>query len=357
MSDLDLYDYELPADQIAQSPPEIRGASRALFVTRHGADSEVAPFSALIDHLVGDECLVVNDTRVIPARVRARRASGGRVEVFCLRAEDPPSDRSAGPEVWHAWVSPARRVHPGESLTPEADERATIEVLERCGSFWRVRFDGLELLERIGDVPVPPYIARDPSDAALAALDRERYQTVFADRPGAVAAPTAGLHFTPELLGRIAERGVPLVRVTLHVGPGTFQPIRASRLADHVVAPEPCSVTPEARATLAMARRDGRRVVAVGTTTVRVLESLPDLESEEAHIGEANLTILPGHTFRHVDGLVTNFHLPKSSLLVLVAAFHGRETTLAHYRRAVREGLRFYSYGDAMVILPERTRG
>lgn len=357
MSDLDLYDYELPADQIAQSPPDVRGASRALFVTRHGTDAAVAPFSTLIDHLVGDECLVVNDTRVIPARVRARRASGGRVEVFCLRAEDHAAERTAGSEVWHAWISPARRIQPGELLIAEADESASLEVLERCGSFWRVRFDGLALLERVGDVPVPPYIARDPNDAALAALDRERYQTVYADRPGAVAAPTAGLHFTPELLRRIAERGVPTVRVTLHVGPGTFQPIRTSRLEEHVVAPEPCSVTSEARAALAAARRDGRRIVAVGTTTVRVLESLPDLESEEAHVGEASLTILPGHSFRHVDGLITNFHLPKSSLLVLVSAFHGRETTLTHYHRAVREGLRFYSYGDAMVILPERPGG
>lgn len=352
MTELDRYDYDLPPELIAQQPPNPRGASRALFVTRGQDPAEVGAFGELPHRLQGDECLVVNDTRVIPARVRARRETGGQVEVFFLRRERQ-EDSS---EVWQAWISPSRRIREGESLRSEVDESVTIEVVARRDSFWWVRAAGLELLNRVGDVPIPPYIQRDSGDTGQAELDKQRYQTLFANEPGAVAAPTAGLHFTSDLVSRLESRGIPIVRVTLHVGPGTFQPVRAERLEEHQVAPEPYSVSEEAREQLSVAHRDGRRLIAVGTTSVRVLESLPNLEAGPGFRGDTDLTIRPGYRFRHVDGLITNFHLPKSSLLVLVAQFHGVDRTMAHYRYAVEQGMRFYSYGDAMFIAPDRSK-
>lgn len=340
------YDYDLPPSQIAQHPAPRRDASRALFLTR-GADPIVEGlFSQLPEHLTGDECFVVNNTRVIPARIRARRATSGAVEVFLLRRQ------AAG--VWHAWISPSRRIRPGEVLSAGAVQ---IQVVEREASFWTVVLPGDAKIDEIGEVPLPPYIHRQPADPKFD-VDRERYQTLFASEPGAVAAPTAGLHFSAELLATLAERDIPIVPVTLHVGPGTFQPVTAERLEDHAVAPELYEVSSSAHAQLRAARAAGRRIISVGTTSARVLESLRPLDgpgpANEIQ-DETDLTILPGHEFRNVDGLITNFHLPRSSLLVLVAAFHGHARTMATYEHAVRNGLRFYSYGDAMVILPERT--
>lgn len=342
---LDQYDFDLPQELIAQEPAADRDASRALFGQRGQDGIEVGEFRELAERLRGDECLVVNDTRVIPARLRARRKTGGAVEVFLLRQETT--------DVWRAWLSPSRRIQVGEVLEVAG---ADLEVGEREGSFWRVRLPGPELIERCGEVPLPPYIERSADDPRRVA-DRERYQTIFASASGAVAAPTAGLHFTPELVELIRARGVPIVPVTLHVGPGTFEPIRAARLEDHRVSAELFSVSAETREALSEARRDGRRIVAVGTTSTRVLESLPAVcadpwEAGPTVSGETDLTILPGHQFQLVEGMITNFHLPRSSLLVLVSAFQGRERVLASYQRAVADGLRFYSYGDAMVILP-----
>ncbi|MHC4934612.1 MAG: tRNA preQ1(34) S-adenosylmethionine ribosyltransferase-isomerase QueA [Planctomycetota bacterium] len=342
MSATDEYEFFLPESAIAQEPPARRGDSRALFLVRGRDGGRFGRFSELPELLRGDECLVVNDTRVIPARVRARRASGGAVEAFLLSPEEDGT--------WRAWLTPSRRLKPGELLETEG---APLRVLEKEGRWWRVSLPEGEL-ERIGQVPLPPYIRREPGDPRLRALDAERYQTVFASRAGAVAAPTAGLHFTPELLGELEDRGVPVVPVTLHVGPGTFAPIRADRLEDHRVDPEWFEISGDSRRRLARAREEGRRIICVGTTSMRVIESVPDLDDGPALTGECALTILPGHRFRHAEGLITNFHLPRSSLLVLVSAFHGRERTLAGYRDAVEAGLKFYSYGDAMVILPDR---
>ena len=342
MSATDEYDFELPESSIAQEPAAERSASRALFLTRGHDALETASFDELPERLRGDECLVVNDTRVIPARVRARRASGGAVEAFLLRPEPDGT--------WRAWLTPSRRLKVGEELETRG---APLRIVDREGRWWRVSIPDGEL-DRIGEIPLPPYIRRDAGDTRLESLDRERYQTVFARTAGAVAAPTAGLHFTPEILARLEARGIPVVAVTLHVGPGTFAPVRAERIEDHRVDPEWSEVSETARGALAKARADGRRIVCVGTTSVRVIESLPDLTAGPTRTGECDLTILPGYRFRHVEGLITNFHLPRSSLLVLVSAFHGRERTLAAYRTAVESGMRFYSYGDAMVILPDR---
>lgn len=335
------FDYALPPEQIAQEPAPVRDASRALFAVRGRDGSELGRFRELPQRLADDACLVVNDTRVIPARLRARRATGAAIEVFLLRPEDEVT--------WQAWLQPARRVRPPERLQV-GDE--AVEVLERCGTFFRVRLSRPGLPHERGEVPLPPYIRRSTGDARLAALDAERYQTVFARRPGAVAAPTAGLHFTPGILEALRARGIPVLPITLHVGPGTFQPVTTATFGEHRVASELYEVGATTRAGLAAARRDGRRIIAVGTTALRVLETLPTLDDGPDLQGATDLTVGPGHRFRHVEGLVTNFHLPRSSLLVLVAAFHGVERTLTAYRTAVQAGLRFYSYGDAMVILP-----
>ncbi|MCA8959625.1 MAG: tRNA preQ1(34) S-adenosylmethionine ribosyltransferase-isomerase QueA [Planctomycetes bacterium] len=344
MTELSDYDFELPEELIAQEPAPSRSGSRALFLVRQRDGIELGHFAELGDRLRGDECLVVNDTRVIPARIPARRATGASIEVFLLRPED-----EGAPDVWRAWVSPAKRVRPPESLEVRD---GTLEVLERVDSFFRVRVGGMSRVEALGEVPLPPYIRRSEHDPRRAA-DRERYQTLFARRPGAVAAPTAGLHFSPELLASLEARGIPVIPVTLHVGPGTFKPITADRLLDHRVDPELFEVSEVSRSALARARAEGRRIVTVGTTSTRVLESLESLDAGPNLAGETALTILPGHPFRHVDGLITNFHLPRSSLLVLVSSFHGRERTLDAYRAAIARRLRFYSYGDAMVILPD----
>jgi S-adenosylmethionine:tRNA ribosyltransferase-isomerase len=300
------------------------------------------------------DCLVVNDTRVVAARLFGRIVGTEReVQVLLLRPADP--DRSHGrPGVeWTALVRPARHCPPGTVLrlgdgTAQATVTASGEAGERRLA---LTCEGSvdDLLTAHGLPPLPPYIRRYRKPAGD---DWTRYQTVYATVPGAVAAPTAGLHFTPELLARLVEGGVEVHRLTLHVGPGTFRPVRVTRLSDHRMAPEAYAVSAGTAAAVSRARSSGRRVVAVGTTTVRTLETLADAQGRiGAGAGWTDLTIVPGHRFRAVDGLLTNFHLPRSSLLVLVAAFAGREAVLDAYRHAVAHGYRFYSYGDAMLIL------
>jgi S-adenosylmethionine:tRNA ribosyltransferase-isomerase len=349
------FDYELPDELIAQEPLAERDASRLLVLDRARASWRDSVFSQLPAQLGEGDHLVVNNTRVFPARLVGRREpSGGRVELFLLAEREPC--------VWEALARPARRLARGQEVS-FGGGRLRAEIIDARDDGQRtIRFDCAgdfhALLEEIGQVPLPPYIKRADATGASGdstrqrTADRERYQTIYAERRGAIAAPTAGLHFTPRVLEALRARGVSVTEITLHVGYGTFAPVRVNDLSEHAVAAERYEITPEAAATLNEARARGRRIVAVGTTTVRALESATDALHGRLNAGAASatLTITPGYRFKTVDALVTNFHLPRSSLLVLVASFAGRELTLDAYRHAVAARYRFYSYGDCMLI-------
>lgn len=340
--DLGAYDFALPPESIAQAPCDRRDASRLLVLGRDGAPLGHDRFASLPDLLRGDEVVVVNDTRVVPARLIGAKETGGQVELLVLppSPDDAPGERTC-------MSRSSRPLKAGTPILLAGDHRVTISAALGGGRV-RIAFDGdpWAVLDAVGQVPLPPYIHRDPSDP-----DRERYQTIYAGPKGAVAAPTAGLHFTPAVLDALAARDIPVLRITLHVGPGTFEPVRTDDLRAHAVEPEQVHI-PEATAdALATARAAGRRVLAVGTTTVRTLEGSADPDGTVrpgAH--RVDLTIRSGYRFRVVESLVTNFHLPRSSLLVLVSTFAGRERVLAAYTEAVAQGYRFYSYGDAMLI-------
>ena len=331
-------DYPLPEALIAQVPAPERAAARLLVLERGGGPLRHARIGDLPAFLHAGDVLVLNDTRVIPARVYGRRPSGGRLELLFVA---PLGEDGEWEVLVRGVPSRGERVHlpggQGEWVAPLGDGR------------WRLRLalrePALAWLERVGEVPLPPYVRRAPT-----AADRERYQTVYARAPGAVAAPTAGLHLTRELLGAIAAAGVRVATLTLHVGPGTFLPIRSDDLEQHVMAPEPSDIPPSTVEAIGAARAAGGRVVAVGTTTVRALESASADGALHAGPGAAALFIRPGHSFRVVDGLLTNFHLPRSTLLALVTAFAGWDRIRAAYAEAARLGYRFYSYGDAMLI-------
>jgi S-adenosylmethionine:tRNA ribosyltransferase-isomerase len=349
------FDFHLPAELIAQQPPAIRGQDRMLVVNRStGAlrDGLFAEFSALLQP--GD-LLVLNDSRVIPARlyakrtvVRDRQEPSGQIEVLLTEP--------AGENQWRALVKPGKKVLVGERLAfPSASGAIELEaeVLER-GEFGErlIRFapvdDFFGVLERIGHMPLPPYIRRDDADT-----DRERYQTVYSHDRGSVAAPTAGLHFTPQILEAIAQNGVEVARVTLHVGLGTFAPLRVDRVDEVHLHRERYTLSAETAEAVNRAKADGRRIVAVGTTVVRTLEHCAREAAGsplQPHTGVTEIFISPGYEFRLVGGLLTNFHLPKSSLLMLVSAFAGRERVLAAYNHAVAEKYRFFSYGDCMFL-------
>jgi S-adenosylmethionine:tRNA ribosyltransferase-isomerase len=333
------FDFALPDELIAQEPAPRRRDARLLHLPRSGAPRHLG-FADLPELLRSGDLLVLNETRVLPARLRLRRESGGAVEAFLVR---PSTDGE-----WLAMLRPSRRLSVGETLEGEGGGFA-LEI-RALGDAPRVAFlggDAAAILDAHGDVPLPPYIHR-PTTAA----DRERYQTVFARVPGAVAAPTAGLHFDEALLADLAGRGVEVARLVLHVGPGTFRPLPDDAdLATHGLDFERYEVPASSAARLLEARGAGRRIVAVGTTVVRSLESWALAGSPAAGIaGETDLFVRPPFPFRVVDALVTNFHLPKSSLLCLVSAFVGRERILAVYGEAVRERYRFYSYGDATFL-------
>ena len=349
------FDYHLPEGAIAQEPAEPRDAARLLVHDLAGAEPAVhARVRDLGRFLDPGDLLVVNDTRVLSARLFGRRGGGGRTEVLLLeRLRGDP--RAEAEERWRALCRPATRVRPGEPIEVEGGLRVVpLERLER-GAF-DVRIEAprgepvAEVLERVGRMPLPPYVRRAAEDERDA-LDRERYQTVYAREPGAVAAPTAGLHFTEELLAALAARGVERAHVTLHVGEGTFRPVEVEDVEAHPMHAERFAVPAETVAAVERCRARGGRVVAVGTTSVRALESAtgPDGRLDRA-VGETRLFLRPGDEFRVVDALLTNFHLPRSTLLMLVAAFAGRERTLALYREAIERGYRFYSYGDAMLL-------
>jgi S-adenosylmethionine:tRNA ribosyltransferase-isomerase len=336
------FDYELPERLIAQEPVSPRDASRLLVLPSGGGPPDHLAFADLERLLSPGDLLVFNDTKVIPARLVGRRPTGGKVELLLCE----PLEGGLGHR-WRAMGQASKPIRPGTRVELEG-LAATVEAVEGEG-FYLVALDreGEALaaaLERAGRVPLPPYIRREPSTA-----DRERYQTIWAREPGSAAAPTAGLHFTEALLSRLAARGVARTAVTLHVGPGTFLPVRGS-LATHRMHGERYEVPVEAAEAIAACRARGGRIVAVGTTTVRTLESALDGERVAPGAGRTELFIKPGHVFRAVDGLVTNFHLPRSTLLVLVCALGGRERVLAAYREAVRLDYRFFSFGDAMLL-------
>ncbi len=355
------FDYELPEDLIAQEPLPDRASSRLLHLLRSTDKLEDLAFQDFPELLRPDDLVVFNDTRVFPARLYGRR-SGSRAQP--LSSRNPAAreflkgrvevllTRRVGEFEWEALVRPGRKIGMGERLFFGEDHQLEAEVIAR-GQYGerRLRFapvaDFFSVVERIGHVPLPPYIARAGQPA-----DRERYQTVYARERGSVAAPTAGLHFTPQVLERMRRRGIETANITLHVGLGTFQPVHAERVEDHQLHTERCHISPEAAAQINRALIAGRRVVAIGTTTVRTLESAARQEGGRigAGGGEADIFIYPGFQFRVVGALLTNFHLPRSTLLMLVSAFAGRERVLGAYQHAVKERYRFYSYGDCMFI-------
>lgn len=349
------FDFELPPDLVAQEPPSPRGSSRLMRLGRRSGAVAHGVFSDLPSLLAPDDLLVLNDTRVFPARLLGRRLPGGGA-VECLLATRLDTTIGDGQsETWMALVGPGPRVKSGTRLVFDGDGGALdAEVLERRDQGRAVRLfttDGTTVraaVHRLGHVPLPPYIRR-----ADVASDRERYQTVYGRHEGSIAAPTAGLHFTPDLLAAIDRAGIERAAITLHVGYGTFQPVRADLVADHRMASEEYEVGPDAAAALTRALAAGRRVVAVGTTTTRTLESLEVGAGGEVAPGRGatGIFIAPGHRFRVVGGLVTNFHVPRSSLLMLVSAFAGIEPVRRAYSEAVASRYRFYSYGDAMAIL------
>lgn len=375
---LDELQYDLPPELIAQQPAEPRDSARLLVLDRATGEIAHHVFRDVVEYLRAGDCLVVNDTQVIPARFHCRRATSGRIEGLFLRADG---------QAWRVLLKRADRLRPGERLACERGELDLVVEERHERGEWSLRpvarggdvppaadaapsadmpppADALTLLGRIGETPLPPYIHRDGRPDAT---DAQRYQTVYASRPGAVAAPTAGLHFTPELLARLEQQGVRRTHVTLHVGPGTFQPIEAEDLSRHVMHSEWFELPVEAAAAIDAARAAGGRVVAVGTTSVRVLESAASQREAPASArragascratplhaaqGWTQLFIYPPYAFRCVDALLTNFHLPGSTLLALVIAFAGVELTRRAYAAAIAEQYRFYSYGDAMLIL------
>jgi S-adenosylmethionine:tRNA ribosyltransferase-isomerase len=341
-------DYELPESSIAQTPLAERDAARLLCVPRGESALSDRSVRELPELLPPGSLLVLNDTRVIPARLFGHKPSGGRVELLLverLTAIDPS-------ERWSALGRASKGLRPGEQIAlGDGSLRATI--VERKEQLLEIELNvvgqgasATEAVDRIGAMPLPPYIKRD-----AAAADSSRYQTVFAARPGAVAAPTAGLHFTPELLARLERAGHQLAYVTLHVGPGTFAPLRSDDLREHVMHEERFEVPEATRDAIAAARAEGRSVVAVGTTVVRTLESVADeAGAVAAGPGSTSIFIYPPYRFRAIDVLLTNFHLPRSTLLALVMAFTGAPRVRAAYAHAIASGYRFYSYGDAMLI-------
>jgi S-adenosylmethionine:tRNA ribosyltransferase-isomerase len=338
------FDFELPPELIAQQPPPQRGESRMLEMSRQDGSLRDLWFSGLPELLREGDVLVLNDSRVIPARLFGTcpgKTGDHRVEVLLTE--------QLSEWEWRALTRPARRMDVGQRVTfgdalLEAAVTSRGEFGERLLRFTPVQ-DFFGRLEVLGHVPLPPYIRRQDE-----ALDRERYQTVFARQPGSVAAPTAGLHFTPEVLERILARGVVVCHLTLHVGLGTFQPVRVTEISEIRLHEERYSLPEETALEVNRALREGRRVVATGTTTVRVLEHCASINRLEAHSGRTSVFLSPGYRFKVVSALLTNFHLPQSTLMMLVCAFAGKENTLAAYRHAVSTGYRFFSYGDCMFI-------
>jgi S-adenosylmethionine:tRNA ribosyltransferase-isomerase len=349
---LDDYDYAVPAELIAQHPLSVRDHARLLILDRAQSTLTHVHVRDLVAVLTPQDVLVLNNTKVFPARLLGRRDSGGRVEILLVRPE--------APRCWQALVKPSQRLAVGAEVRFDAtDWMAVIGASDASGTR-QVEFRGRgsfrSWLARYGRVPLPPYIKRpgdhDTRTSSAALSDRRRYQTVYAKYRGSVAAPTAGLHLTRPLLCRLQEKGVEVHAITLHVGPGTFRPLRSSSVEAHTMDAERYSIPPAIAASLEAAKAAGKRLIAVGTTTTRGLESSAELDGRMRHLeGNTSLYIYPGYRFKIVDGLLTNFHLPRSTPLLLAMALAGRERIFAAYREAIAQRYRFYSYGDAMLIL------
>lgn len=342
---LDDYDFTLPEELIAQQPVATRDASRLMCLERRSGSISTRQFSDILNCFRPGDVLVVNDTRVIPARLLGQKLTGGKIEIFLARRIE-----TATAEEWLCLTKSSKSPRPGTVVTLADDLSA--EILEEAAPPYRkVRFtcrgDFMQRVEEVGHLPLPPYIKREDRQE-----DRSRYQTVFAREDGAVAAPTAGLHFTAEILQQLRDAGVQIVPLTLHVGLGTFLPVRVENILEHKMHSELYSIPQATADAVNLARAEGRRVFALGTTSARALETAATEDGRLlAGKGESEIFIYPGYRFKLVDALITNFHLPKSTLLMLVSAFAGREFVLSAYRQAVVERFRFFSYGDCMLIL------
>ena len=333
--------YDLPEELIAQTPLEKRDFSRLLVLNRQSGETSHKHFYDIYDYLQPGDCLVMNDSRVLPARLLGKRPSGGAVELLLLR--------DMGDKKWECLAKPGRKLQPGqEVIFGDGELTATVlEILDDGNRLVEFHFEGifLEVLERLGKMPLPPYIKAQLED-------QERYQTVYSREVGSAAAPTAGLHFTQELLTKLKEKGVSLAFVTLHVGLGTFRPVKVENINDHHMHSELCILPAETADILNETRKAGGRIICVGTTSCRTLESLAGEDGTFTPGSKwTDIFIYPGYRFKAMDGLITNFHLPESTLVMLVSAFAGRENVLLAYEEAVQEKYRFFSFGDAMLII------
>jgi S-adenosylmethionine:tRNA ribosyltransferase-isomerase len=342
--------YDLPRELIAQQPAAVRSSSRLLVVNRKSSEFIDSRFSKLGDFLRPGDCLVLNDTKVLPARFFARRSSGAKLEGLFL------AESTTG--IWQVMLKAVRKIKAGEIIYLKKREKADFcraELLEKnsgglCLLKIEAQADAEAILSKIGFPPLPPYIKRD-DDLSIAAEDTLRYQTVYARKPGAVAAPTAGLHFTNQLIEQLKQKGVCFAYLTLHVGTGTFKPITKDYIEEHKIHPEPFSIDEVNARKINSTKDKGGRIIAVGTTSTRALETAVINSRVKAISDTAHLFITPGYKFKIIDAMITNFHLPKSTLLALVAAFASLENILAAYRHAIEKRYRFYSYGDAMLIM------
>ncbi len=335
------FSYELPKELIAQDPLEDRSSSRLMLLDKVSGETDEARFKDIVSYLSEGDCLVLNNTKVIPARLfGVRKETGGHVEILLLKRE--------ADDVWETLARPGKKVRPGTRLVfgDGLLEAEVLEVVEDGNRRIRFYYDGIfeEVLDQLGEMPLPPYITHKLKE-------KNRYQTVYAKYDGSAAAPTAGLHFTPELLSKIRDKGIRIAEVTLHVGLGTFRPVKVENVTDHHMHSEYYEITKEAADTINEVKKNGGRIICVGTTSCRTLESAADDNGCLAPCsGWTDIFIYPGYRFKIMDALITNFHLPESTLLMLVSAFAGREHVLAAYEKAVEEKFRFFSFGDAMFI-------
>lgn len=342
---LEEFNYELPEKLIAQVPAQKRDMSRMLVLDRYNKTFEHKHFCNIIDYLTPNDLLVLNNTKVIPARLYAKKDTGALIEIFLVREVEK--------DIWISLIKPSKRVKP--QMVLQVSDELSIEVLEKDDDKWKIKllYSGniFEILDRVGNIPLPPYIERKMTSEEYKNLDFDRYQTVFAKKEGAVAAPTAGLHFTQEILKKLEEKGTKHCFVTLNVGLGTFKPVKCENILDHKMDSESFEITEETAEIINKAKADGKNIVAVGTTSVRTLETVMNKYGCIKPVNDSSeLFIYPGYKFKIVDKLITNFHLPKSTLLMLVSAFADKEYIFKAYDEAIKNEYRFYSYGDCMLI-------